>query len=94
MKGKKITALIQVNENQNRVPLSFDSTMNWNEYYSSLKLAIQESGLDSLKKSEKYVLSYDQTVDGSRYSVILTESSYSDFITLRMLEACLAVEFV
>ena len=55
--------------------------MNWNEYYSSLKLAMYESGLDSLKKSEKYLLSYDQTVDGSRYSVILTESSYSDFIT-------------
>ena len=74
MEGKTFTALIQVNENQNRVPLSFDSTMNWNEYCSSLKLAIHESGLDSLKKSEKYVLSYDQTVDGSRYSVILTES--------------------
>ena len=66
MEGKKFTALIQVNENQNRVPLSFDSTMNWNKYYSSLKLAIHESGLDALKKSEKYVLSYDQTVDGSR----------------------------
>ena len=45
MEGKKFTALIQVNETQNRVPLSFDSTMNCSEYCSSLKLAIHESGL-------------------------------------------------
>ena len=78
--SKRFTVLVKVNNNKQRVPFSFESTLEWPTFYESLLFSINESGLEKVKKHEQYNLSYDQCVETEKFAVILTESSYPDFI--------------